>query len=57
MVVGIIGVGAIYVFSGDMTVGALVAFNMLAGRVRAAGADGHHGPRIPGSGLSGANAR
>ena len=33
MVVGIIGVGAIYVFSGDMTVGALVAFNMLAGRV------------------------
>ena len=33
MTVGIIGVGAILVFSGDMTIGALVAFNMLAGRV------------------------
>jgi ATP-binding cassette subfamily B protein len=33
MTIGIIGVGAILVFSGEMTVGALVAFNMLAGRV------------------------
>ncbi|ODT82080.1 MAG: peptidase C39 [Pelagibacterium sp. SCN 64-44] len=33
MAVAIIGVGALYVFDGVMTVGALIAFNMLAGRV------------------------
>jgi subfamily B ATP-binding cassette protein HlyB/CyaB len=33
MTIGIIGLGALDVFSGEMTVGALVAFNMLAGRV------------------------
>jgi subfamily B ATP-binding cassette protein HlyB/CyaB len=33
MSVAIIGLGALDVFSGAMTVGALVAFNMLAGRV------------------------
>lgn len=33
MTLGIIGLGALDVFSGAMTVGALVAFNMLAGRV------------------------
>ena len=33
MSVAIIGLGALDVFSGTMTIGALVAFNMLAGRV------------------------
>lgn len=33
MVVGIVGLGAMKVFDGAMTIGALVAFNMLAGRV------------------------
>ena len=33
MSLAIIGLGAIEVFNGDMSVGALVAFNMLAGRV------------------------
>ena len=33
MTVGIIGAGALLVFSGDMTIGALVAFNMLSNRV------------------------
>ncbi|MBW4656757.1 MAG: peptidase domain-containing ABC transporter [Kaiparowitsia implicata GSE-PSE-MK54-09C] len=33
MAVAIIGVGALSVFDGTMTVGALIAFNMLAGRV------------------------
>ncbi len=33
MNVAIIGLGAIDVFNGEMTIGALVAFNMLAGRV------------------------
>lgn len=33
MAVAIIGVGALHVFDGTMTVGALIAFNMLAGRV------------------------
>ena len=33
MTLGIIGLGALDVFSGAMTIGALVAFNMLAGRV------------------------
>ena len=33
MAVAIIGIGALYVFEGNMTVGALIAFNMLAGRV------------------------
>jgi ATP-binding cassette subfamily B protein len=33
MVVAIIGLGAMTVFDGTMTIGALVAFNMLAGRV------------------------
>lgn len=33
MMLGIIGLGALDVFSGTMTIGALVAFNMLAGRV------------------------
>jgi ATP-binding cassette subfamily B protein len=33
MVVSIIGVGTLLVFDGTMTIGALVAFNMLAGRV------------------------
>lgn len=33
MAVAIIGVGALQVFDGTMTVGALIAFNMLAGRV------------------------
>ncbi|WDR06218.1 peptidase domain-containing ABC transporter [Devosia rhodophyticola] len=33
MAVAIIGVGALFVFDGSMTVGALIAFNMLAGRV------------------------
>lgn len=33
MAVAIIGVGALSVFDGSMTVGALIAFNMLAGRV------------------------
>ncbi|MGV8854203.1 MAG: peptidase domain-containing ABC transporter [Devosia sp.] len=33
MAVSIIGVGALHVFNGTMTVGALIAFNMLAGRV------------------------
>ncbi|MET3925246.1 peptidase domain-containing ABC transporter [Devosia sp. 2618] len=33
MGVAIIGVGALHVFDGSMTVGALIAFNMLAGRV------------------------
>jgi len=33
MSVAIIGFGALDVFNGDMTIGALVAFNMLAGRV------------------------
>jgi len=33
MTLGIIGIGAIYVFDGEMTIGALVAFNMLASRV------------------------
>ncbi len=33
MVVAIIGLGALSVFEGTMTIGALVAFNMLAGRV------------------------
>ena len=33
MSVAIIGLGALIVFNGDMTIGALVAFNMLAGRV------------------------
>jgi ATP-binding cassette subfamily B protein len=33
MTVGIISLGALDVFSGEMTIGALVAFNMLAGRV------------------------
>ncbi|WP_245424004.1 peptidase domain-containing ABC transporter [Methylovirgula sp. 4M-Z18] len=33
MTLGIIALGAHYVFSGDMTIGALVAFNMLAARV------------------------
>jgi len=33
MTVAIISLGALYVFDGSMTVGALVAFNMLAGRV------------------------
>ena len=33
MAVAIIGVGALSVFEGTMTVGALIAFNMLAGRV------------------------
>jgi ATP-binding cassette, subfamily B, bacterial HlyB/CyaB len=33
MSVAIIGLGAIDVFNGEMTIGALVAFNMLAGRV------------------------
>ena len=33
MSVSIVGFGALSVFNGDMTIGALVAFNMLAGRV------------------------
>ncbi|QPF86554.1 peptidase domain-containing ABC transporter [Bradyrhizobium genosp. L] len=33
MTVGIIALGALDVFSGEMTIGVLVAFNMLAGRV------------------------
>ena len=33
MTLGIISVGALDVFSGELTIGALVAFNMLAGRV------------------------
>src|SRR5690606_40550114 len=33
MSVAIVGFGALLVFEGEMTVGALVAFNMLAGRV------------------------
>ena len=33
MSLGIIGLGALDVFNGEMTIGALVAFNMLAGRV------------------------
>jgi ATP-binding cassette subfamily B protein len=33
MTLGIISVGALSVFDGEMTIGALVAFNMLAGRV------------------------
>ncbi|MCA6107170.1 peptidase domain-containing ABC transporter [Bradyrhizobium cenepequi] len=33
MTLGIISLGALDVFSGEMTIGALVAFNMLAGRV------------------------
>jgi ATP-binding cassette subfamily B protein len=33
MTLGIIGLGALDVFSGEMTIGALVAFNMLASRV------------------------
>jgi ATP-binding cassette, subfamily B, bacterial HlyB/CyaB len=33
MTLGIIGLGALDVFSGELTIGALVAFNMLAGRV------------------------
>jgi subfamily B ATP-binding cassette protein HlyB/CyaB len=33
MSVAIVGLGALSVFNGDMTIGALVAFNMLAGRV------------------------
>ncbi|WP_407119872.1 peptidase domain-containing ABC transporter [Bradyrhizobium sp. STM 3561] len=33
MTLGIIAAGALDVFSGEMTIGALVAFNMLAGRV------------------------
>jgi ATP-binding cassette, subfamily B, bacterial HlyB/CyaB len=33
MTIGIIGLGALDVFSGELTIGALVAFNMLAGRV------------------------
>ena len=33
MAVAIIGIGALYVFDGTMSVGALIAFNMLAGRV------------------------
>jgi ATP-binding cassette, subfamily B, bacterial HlyB/CyaB len=33
MTLGIIALGALDVFSGEMTIGALVAFNMLAGRV------------------------
>ena len=33
MSVAIIGIGALIVFKGDMSIGALVAFNMLAGRV------------------------
>src|SRR3954469_21666718 len=33
MSVAIIGLGALDVFNGSMTIGALVAFNMLAGRV------------------------
>jgi ATP-binding cassette subfamily B protein len=33
MLVAIVGYGALLVFAGDMSVGALVAFNMLAGRV------------------------
>jgi ATP-binding cassette subfamily B protein len=33
MLVGIIGLGALAVFDGELSVGALVAFNMLAGRV------------------------
>jgi ATP-binding cassette subfamily B protein len=33
MMVGIIGFGALAVFNNEMTIGALVAFNMLAGRV------------------------
>jgi ATP-binding cassette subfamily B protein len=33
MVVSIIGMGTLLVFDGQMTIGALVAFNMLAGRV------------------------
>ena len=33
MMLGIIGFGALAVFSNEMTIGALVAFNMLAGRV------------------------
>lgn len=33
MTLGIIAVGALDVFAGEMTIGALVAFNMLAGRV------------------------
>jgi subfamily B ATP-binding cassette protein HlyB/CyaB len=33
MTVGIIALGALDVFSGELTIGALVAFNMLAGRV------------------------
>lgn len=33
MTLGIIGLGALDVFSGEITIGALVAFNMLAGRV------------------------
>lgn len=33
MLVAIVGLGALLVFEGHMTVGALVAFNMLAGRV------------------------
>ncbi|MEA2869699.1 MAG: ATP-binding cassette, subfamily bacterial HlyB/CyaB [Bradyrhizobium sp.] len=44
MTLGIIALGALDVFNGEMTIGALVAFNMLAGRVLGAiGADGHHG--------------
>jgi len=33
MTLGIVALGALDVFSGEMTIGALVAFNMLAGRV------------------------
>jgi subfamily B ATP-binding cassette protein HlyB/CyaB len=33
MTLGIIGLGALDVFGGELTIGALVAFNMLAGRV------------------------
>ena len=33
MSVAVIGIGALIVFKGDMSIGALVAFNMLAGRV------------------------
>ncbi|MBR0651500.1 peptidase domain-containing ABC transporter [Roseomonas terrae] len=33
MMVAIVGLGALLVFDGQMTIGALVAFNMLAGRV------------------------
>ena len=57
MQIAVLGLGALDVFDGSLSVGALIAFNMVSGRGDgAAGANRGAGERVPGDGAGGADA-